>query len=76
MDEPAPLSLDLRMEKKRRRTRVGIFCIVAGVILLLIGGFGLSRGGADVLGFWGLGMGAALVGMGAYTWRRAVTSRW
>ncbi len=74
--EPAPLSLDLRMEKKRRRTKVGIFCLVAGVALLGIGGFGLSRGGADILGVWGLVTGVALVGTGAYTLKRAATSRW
>jgi drug/metabolite transporter (DMT)-like permease len=74
--ETAPLSLDLRMEKKRRRTKVGIACIVAGVILLAIGGFGLLRGGADILGVWGLVMGVALVGTGGYTLRRAATSRW
>jgi hypothetical protein len=74
--EQAPLSLHLRMERKRRRTRVGTFCVVAGVALLGIGGFGLLRGGAEVLGVWGLAMGAALVATGGYTLRRAATSRW
>jgi hypothetical protein len=74
--EPAPLSLDLRMEKKRRRTKVGIFCLVVGVVSLGIGGFGLARGGADILGVWGLVMGVALVGTGAYMLKRAATERW
>jgi hypothetical protein len=74
--EPAPLSLDLRMEKKRRRTKVGISCLIAGVIMLGVGGFGMSRGGADILGVWGLIMGVALVGTGAYTLKRAATERW
>src|SRR5262249_41370078 len=74
--ESAPLARDLRMEKKRRPTKVGISCIVAGVILLGIGGFGLMRGGADILGVWGLLMGAALVATGAYTMYRASTQRW
>jgi hypothetical protein len=74
--EPAPLSLDLRMEKKRRRTKVGIFCLVAGVAMLGIGGFGVARGGADILGVWGLVMGVALVGTGGYMLKRATTERW
>lgn len=74
--EHAPLSLDLRMEKKRRRTKVGVFCIVSGVILLAIGAFGLLRGGAQVLGVWGLIMGAVVLATGIYTLYRAATSRW
>lgn len=74
--EPAPLSLDLRMEKKRRRTKVGISCVVAGVAALGVGILGLTRGGAYILGVWGLVMGVALVATGAYMLKRATTERW
>ncbi|HTM46069.1 MAG TPA: hypothetical protein VL137_14005 [Polyangiaceae bacterium] len=64
------------MEKKRRRTKVGISCIVAGVLLLGVGAFGMMSSGAAVLGVWGLIMGVLLIGTGAFTLRRAATSRW
>ncbi|HEY3235085.1 MAG TPA: hypothetical protein VGJ84_10220 [Polyangiaceae bacterium] len=74
--EEQPLSLDLRTEKKRRRTRVGTACVAFGAGLSALGAFAFIRGGAEILGIWGLGFGAGLLVVGVVTLRKAATSRW
>jgi hypothetical protein len=76
MEEPAPLSLELRTVKKQQRTRVGIVTLVLGVGLTGAGVFFLLQPGAAMLAIWALGAGVGLDGVGIYMLRKAATSRW
>ena len=74
--ESQPLSLLLRQGKKAQRQKVGVTCLVIGGVLLAIGVHAFVRGGADILGMWGVAFGLGLLGVGAFTLRKAATSRW
>jgi hypothetical protein len=77
MEEPAPLSLELRTIKKRQRIRGGIACLVVGVVVLGVSVvFFLQSGNAALLGIWALAAGLGLCGVGGYMLRKAATRRW
>jgi hypothetical protein len=76
MEEPAPLSLELRTIKKRQRIRGGTACLVAGVAVTGISIAAFLQPGAALLGVWALVAGLGLCGAGGYVLRKAVTSRW
>ena len=73
MNSPAPeyynvravsLSMPLRMEAKKKRTRVGVSVLCVGVPVLGLGLYGFIRGGAMILGVWGTVFGVALIATG------------
>jgi hypothetical protein len=76
MEEPAPLSLELRTIKKRQRVRGGIACLVVGVVVLGVSIMFFLQPGAVLLGIWALAGGLGLSGAGGYLLRKAATSRW
>ena len=77
MEEPAPLSLELRTIKKRQRIRGGVACLVAGIVVLGVSvTFFFQEGNAALLGIWALLAGVGLTGVGAYMLRKAATRRW
>jgi hypothetical protein len=47
-----------------------------GVGLLAFGILESMRGGAELLGVWGIGFGAGGLAIGVYLLRKAATSRW
>ncbi len=61
-----PLSLPLRMEAKRKRTRAGIAGLVIGVPITGLGIFGFMRGGAEILGLWGVIFGPLAIFVGVF----------
>ena len=69
MDEPplsqaSPLSLPLRMEAKKKRSRLGYIALAVGIPLTGLGIFGFARGGAEMLGIWGVGFGLGATALG------------
>ncbi len=60
----SPLSLPIRMEAKRRKSRAGIAALVLGIIFLALGIYGFAIGGAELLGLWGLVFGIGASGAG------------
>lgn len=70
-----PLSLPLRMEAKRKRNRVGVIALVIGLGLTAVGVGAFLRGGAEVLGIWGLGFGVGLSTLGAVLIVKAAKAR-
>lgn len=66
-----PVSLPLRLEAKRKKTRLGILGIALGVPLLGAGVFGFARGGAEMLGIWGVGLGVILIAIGIVMLKKA-----
>jgi hypothetical protein len=52
------------MEAKKKRRKTGIIFTVIGVVLTGVGAFGFARGGAMMLGVWGLGMGLLMGAVG------------
>lgn len=69
--QPVTFSMPLRMEAKRKRTRAGTAALAVGVPILCLGIFGFARGGAELLGVWGVGVGALLIGVGAFFLKKA-----
>jgi len=61
-----PMSLPLRMEAKRKKTRAGAAFLVIGLLLLSLGIFGFARGGAEMLGIWGTALGVGLSALGVF----------
>jgi hypothetical protein len=76
MDEPAPLSLELRTVRKRQRQRVGGVTLAFGIISAGASIFAFLRPGEITIALWELGVGLALGGVGVYMLRKAATSRW
>lgn len=76
MDEPAPLSLELRTIKKRQRTRTGIVCLALGVVVLAVSVFEFLQPGAVLFGIYALAVALGLCGTGGYLLRKAATSQW
>lgn len=70
-----PLSLPLRMEAKRKRSRLGAVAITLGVVLLALGIYGFARGGAELLGLWGVGFGLGATAVGIVLVRKAAAAR-
>ena len=70
------MSLLLRQGKKAQRQKVGIAGVVIGGGVLAIGIYSFIRGGAEILGFWGVGFGFAGLAVGLFMLRKAATSRW
>ncbi len=68
---PVSLSMPLRLEAKKKRTRLGVILLVIGLPLLALGIFGFLRGGAMMLGVWGSAFGAALLCTGAVVLKKA-----
>lgn len=63
------------MEAKKKKRRVGIVFTVIGVLLTGVGIFGFARGGALMLGIWGLGMGLVLFALGVGLMLKAAKAR-
>lgn len=63
--QPATFSMPLRVETKRKRTRAGLAGLLIGLPLIGLGIFGFARGGAEMLGVWGIAVGvlATLTGV-------------
>ena len=76
MEEPAPLSLELRTIKKRQRIRGGTACLIVGVVVLGVGIAAFFDRGAIVLAVLASIAGLALCGAGGFVLRKAATSRW
>jgi hypothetical protein len=74
-EEPAPLSLEFRTVQKAKKKKAGIALVVIGVPLVGLGIFGFARGGAEMLGVWGLGVGIALIAAGVVVIRAAARAR-
>lgn len=66
-----PVSMPLRMEAKRKKTRLGIIAICVGVPALGAGVFGFARGGAEMLGVWGVGLGVIMIAVGIVMLKKA-----
>lgn len=75
MDEPAPLSLEFRTVQKNKKRRAGIAIVAIGVALTGVGVFGFARGGAEMLGVSGLGVGVALTVLGVVVLMRVAKQR-
>jgi len=75
MEEPAPLSLEFRTVQKKKKVRAGVALVVVGLPLTALGVFGFARGGAEMLGVWGVGVGIAISVAGAVVLMRASKAR-
>jgi len=73
--EPAPLSLEFRTVQKKKRKRAATAILVAGVLITASGVYGFARGGAEMLGVWGLGLGGFLTVLGIMMLMRAAKAR-
>lgn len=53
------------MEAKRRKSRAGFAALAVGCVFLALGVYGFARGGAELLGIWGVafGVGASALGI-------------
>ena len=76
MEEPAPLSLELRTIKKRQRNRVGGICLAVGILACGASIVAFLQPGATLFGIYALALGLALAGVGIYMLRKAATHRW
>ena len=73
LPEP-PLSLPIRLERKKKRTRLGIMALVAGSILLAAGGYNFTVKGSELLAGWLTLMAAGALALGLSSLRRAAKS--
>jgi hypothetical protein len=48
----APLSLPIRMEKKRKRTKAGVAATTVGILLLGGSGYNLTQSGSEVIAIY------------------------
>ncbi len=69
-NEPS-LSLPIRLEKKRKRTRAGTIALCAGIAMLGGTAYNLSRSGTEVIALYLGILGAALLGIGITQFVRA-----
>jgi hypothetical protein len=72
---PGPLSLPFRTVQKNKTKKAGTALVVAGVPILGLGIFGFVRGGAEMLGVWGVVLGLGLIGAGTAVLVRASRMR-
>jgi hypothetical protein len=63
------------MEAKRKRSRLGTVAVVLGVVLLGLGIYGFARGGAELLGIWGVGFGVGALAVGIVLLKKAAAAR-
>jgi hypothetical protein len=63
------------MEKKRRDARTGVAALVPGIVLVALSVYAFTRGGAEVLGVWAVGVGLGLSALGVTLIRRAKNAR-
>ena len=72
---PGPLSLPFRTVQKTKKKRAGMALVIVGVPLLALGIFGFARGGAEMLGVWGVVVGLGLIAAGSAVFLRASRER-
>ena len=70
-----PLSLPIRMDRKRRRTKAGIAGVIAGVAFLSAAGYEFTITGSETIAIYLTLMGVGLFGVGMTTLIRAIKSR-
>jgi len=71
----APLSLPIRMEKKRKRTQAGAAATTIGVLLLGGAGYNLTRSGSEVIAIYMAVLAIPLLAMGVSLLVRAKQNR-
>ncbi len=69
-NEPS-LSLPIRMEKKRKRTRFGTIALIAGVAMLGGTAYNLTRSGTEVIAIYLGILGIALLAIGITQFTKA-----
>ena len=52
------------MEAKRRKSRAGAAAVAVGLVFLALGIYGFARGGAELLGIWGVVFGVGGLALG------------
>lgn len=70
-----PLSLPIRMDRKRRRTKAGVAGVIAGLAFLSAAGYEFTISGSETIGIYLTLMGAGLFGVGITALVRALKSR-
>ena len=61
--------------EKAKRKRAATAILVVGVLITASGVYGFARGGAEMLGVWGLGLGGFLTVIGVALLMRVAKSR-
>jgi hypothetical protein len=71
----APLSLPIRMDRKRKRTRTGIGGVIAGTLLLGGAGYNFTISGSELIAIYLTVLGVGALGLGIGLLVRASRSR-